>query len=600
MGAVAASMETEFVPESGHEHVRVLHVYSGNMFGGVEWFLRTLAEHGGHAPWMTSEFALCFAGKIANDLRSLGARVHMLGEARFRMPRQVDAARVALSRVLETGRYDVVVCHSAWPHAMFAPVVRTHGARLVQFMHDVPNRRGWIDHLANRTTPDLVMCNTHFMANAGPWWFHGVPRQMLRYPVPVARVPESTRATLRAALGASEDDVVILHASRMQEWKGHRVLIEALASIRANPRWICWIAGGAQRPGEMDYERDLRASVEQHGLSRRVQFLGHRDDIPAVMASSDIYCQPNIAPEPFGVSFLEALAAGLPVVTTAMGGPLEIVDDSCGMLVPRDARDVSAALTLLVDDDERRATLSRAAPVRARELCDVPTRIREMACAFSAFKTAVPARPSRAPAAKAKSLDPLFSAVAGILRKRSAHYDTIVDLGCGEGDGAGYLRDLYGRYLGGDFVEQERFPGSDSVGFRATDLNREPYPFDDASADAVVSIETIDRLENPYALVRQMSRILRPGGWLVVTTTNQLSAISKLHLVTNHQFAAFDDEFPEAARAHITPLVEADLRRIAGLCGLVDVDVRYGGTGRLPTVSRRWFSDHLFLAARRP
>ena len=60
MGAVAASMETEFVPESGHEHVRVLHVYSGNMFGGVEWFLRTLAEHGGHAPWMTSEFALCF------------------------------------------------------------------------------------------------------------------------------------------------------------------------------------------------------------------------------------------------------------------------------------------------------------------------------------------------------------------------------------------------------------------------------------------------------------------------------------------------------------------------------------------------------------
>ena len=49
--------------------------------------------------------------------------------------------------------------------------------------------------------------------------------------------------------------------------------------------------------------------------------------VPRLMAAADIYCQPNTTPEPFGIAFVEALAAGVPVVTTAMGGPLEIVDD---------------------------------------------------------------------------------------------------------------------------------------------------------------------------------------------------------------------------------------------------------------------------------
>ena len=52
------------------------------------------------------------------------------------------------------------------------------------------------------------------------------------------------------------------------------------------------------------------------------------------MHAADIHCQPNTAPEPFGLVFVEALYAGLPVVTTALGGALEILTDACGVLVP--------------------------------------------------------------------------------------------------------------------------------------------------------------------------------------------------------------------------------------------------------------------------
>ncbi len=386
MPSTAPSAQVE-VP-SPADKVRILHVHSGNLFGGVEWFLRTLAQRGAqHAPWVTADFALCFEDRIARDLRNLGATVHMLGPVRFRSSRSVGLARKALTRVLDDCRYDVVVCHSAWPHALFAPVVRACGAHLVQFMHDVPNRLGWLDHLASLTPPDLVLCNSRFMETSGRWWFRNVPRRMIRYPVPAGeRTGPTARAELKASLGASATSVVILLASRMQAWKGHRLLIAALERLRADPRWTCWIAGGAQRPAEEAYEASLRREVARLGLERRIAFLGHRTDVPALMDAADLHCQPNVSPEPFGVVFAEALSRGLPIVTTAMGGPLEIVDDRCGVLVPPAVRPLAGALALLIEDDERRAALSSAAPKRARELWDVETRVRELANALSSLK----------------------------------------------------------------------------------------------------------------------------------------------------------------------------------------------------------------------
>ena len=90
--------------------------------------------------------------------------------------------------------------------------------------------------------------------------------------------------------------------------------------------------GGAQRDAEIAYVDELRRRIDEAGLAERVQLLGARDDARAVIAAADIYCQPNLEPEPFGLSLVEAMYAGLPVVTSAAGGALEIVDETCGVL----------------------------------------------------------------------------------------------------------------------------------------------------------------------------------------------------------------------------------------------------------------------------
>jgi glycosyltransferase involved in cell wall biosynthesis len=89
------------------------------------------------------------------------------------------------------------------------------------------------------------------------------------------------------------------------------------------------------------------------------------------MAAADVLCQPNLSPDAFGIAFVEGMYAGLPVVTSALGGALEAVDPATGILVAPGRVDALAeALRELAGSSGRRAELGAAGPARARALCD--------------------------------------------------------------------------------------------------------------------------------------------------------------------------------------------------------------------------------------
>ena len=139
---------------------------------------------------------------------------------------------------------------------------------------------------------------------------------------------------------------------------------------------MSWQVGGAQRPHELRYLEELKQHAARLGIASRVRFLGERSDVPRLLAAADIHCQPNLRPEPFGITFVEALMAGLPVVTAAFGGAKEIIDESCGILVPPgDARALAASLRRLISDRNLRTRLGAAGPMRAHKLCDSATQM---------------------------------------------------------------------------------------------------------------------------------------------------------------------------------------------------------------------------------
>ena len=174
---------------------------------------------------------------------------------------------------------------------------------------------------------------------------------------------------MRGELQTAGDAVVIVQVSRMEPYKGHSLLLQALGRLAEAPDWVCWIVGGPQAPHQIGYLRRLQAEAAKAGLSDRVRFIGERSDVGRLLDAADIFCQPNLRGEPFGIVFVEALYHGLPVVTTRMGGAVEIVDDSCGRLVEPDSpAHLAEALQRLIRDEGLRKDLGRGGPERARSI----------------------------------------------------------------------------------------------------------------------------------------------------------------------------------------------------------------------------------------
>lgn len=361
--------------------MRVLHVYSGNLYGGVETLLATLARHRHLCPEMEPHFALCFEGRLSDELIAADVPLHLLGKVRVICPATVWRARRTLSGLLRRQSFDSIVCHSAWSQALFGPVARGAGLPLVFWLHDATDGRHWLDRWASTTQPDLALCNSRFTAGSLPNLYPHARAEIVYCPV-APSVPcysNADRESVRAELQTPEDAAVIVQVGRMERLKGHALHLEALGLLSDLPGWVCWQVGGAQRPHEIRYLEQLKNAAARLGIAERVRFLGHRTDVAKLLAAADVYCQPNTGPEGFGLTFIEALSARVPVITTAIGGACEIVDDSCGDLVrPNDVQGLATSLRHLIKDRTLRANLGLAGAARARRLCDPLTQVRHL------------------------------------------------------------------------------------------------------------------------------------------------------------------------------------------------------------------------------
>lgn len=317
--------------------VKVLHLGVGNLYGGIETTLVNIARRRDLMPKVDINIAICFPGKLQQNLEEAGMTPHLLGAIRFRYPWTIWRARRNLARLLGKLKPDIVVSHSCWTQAALGPTIRRAGVKLVTFMH-APAGQSWFEWLASFTRPDLVVANSRFTATTLRSLFPEVPISII---FPICDIPEITdkadvRSVMRAALGCPAARKVILIAARFDHCKGHALLLDALARLDGSLDWECWIVGGATQASEKALELKLKEQVARLKIGNRLRFLGHRGDVLYLCAAADVFCQPNTDPEAFGHVFVEAQAMGCPVVTTAMGGPLENVEQgSCNRLVAR-------------------------------------------------------------------------------------------------------------------------------------------------------------------------------------------------------------------------------------------------------------------------
>jgi len=201
---------------------------------------------------------------------------------------------------------------------------------------------------------------------------------------PFLAVSLAAIAKLRREI-SPENATLIGIFGRLAAWKGQAVFIDAIAR---RPNAVGVIVGAALF-GEEDYAQELHRQAQALGIAHRVIFLGFRRDIPALMRAMDLVVHSSIAPEPFGRVVVEGMLSGNPVIGSAAGGVLEIIEHGkTGWLFePGNADALAQTLALVLDHPAQTAAVAQAGRLHACATFTVAATVKQIDAALELLFT---------------------------------------------------------------------------------------------------------------------------------------------------------------------------------------------------------------------
>jgi glycosyltransferase involved in cell wall biosynthesis len=344
--------------------------------GSIQLFLlaRSLVEAGAHVEAI-------FNYKAGADrergnfalLESLGVKVDFLRINRWWQPPQIARMRARLRE----GRFDIVHSHKgsdlsllllALPGLPLPCLVNTRGVNFPLGVNRYKYRLKRLDRIVVVSEDSKrAMVERGAPAAKIRVVYGGVDTQRFR-PLP------ADRAAARAELGLPDDAFACVVAANLVRQKGHGDYLAAAASLRAARPHMWHVFAGA---GD---QTALREEAARLGVADRVIFAGFRRDMERVYAAADASIMPSFAGEGVSGVLREAMACGLPVITTAVGGNPELVKDgAAGLVVPvRDPAALAAAMARFDDDRDFAARLAAAGRELVLANFSVETRARNI------------------------------------------------------------------------------------------------------------------------------------------------------------------------------------------------------------------------------
>ncbi len=178
---------------------------------------------------------------------------------------------------------------------------------------------------------------------------------------------------VRYDLGCKSDELLVGSVGRIGWWKGHEFFIEAMAiALKTIPNLKGTVVGSMTYPTQsnIEYQDFLHALVKSKGLEDKILFAGHQHNMPEIMAAMDVVVHASSEPEPFGLVVIEGMAAKKPVVATAAGGVLDIIENGVnGFLVPcKNSEEMAKTIVKIFSDTKKAAQIGCAARRRVKEM----------------------------------------------------------------------------------------------------------------------------------------------------------------------------------------------------------------------------------------
>ncbi|MCC5951524.1 MAG: glycosyltransferase [Acidimicrobiia bacterium] len=329
----------------------------GHMGGGAERALLDLAtaEVGDQF-----RFAFFEPGDLVDAIARADRRVLVKPAGRIRSVHRAWQGGREIGKWFHSERVSAVLVWMASGIVPGAIAARTARAPLSWYQHGIPATPTAIDRLATLVPQTTTLaCSGLAARHQRAIWPHRRV-EVMHPPVDLRRIREQmppSRAEARRALDLPDDAFVLLMLSRFERWKRPDILIRSVAELPDDVH-ACLL--GSAHPRDPEFADEVVQLPVDLGIADRVRLPGWRDDIPTWIAASDVLVSAS-AGEPFGISMVEALAAGVPVIGTYGGGAEEIVRPGIdGLLVPSDDVDalvdaVSTVRSMVWDQDDAKA-----------------------------------------------------------------------------------------------------------------------------------------------------------------------------------------------------------------------------------------------------
>jgi glycosyltransferase involved in cell wall biosynthesis len=359
-------------------HVSVLFFTNSVERGGAEEHILTLLHGLDRARFHP---ALACPEGLAARLRADAPPDVEITSLTLRRPQDVAAAG-RLARLVRLRRVDVLHSHLFYSSLYASPVGRLAGVpAIIETPHIAERwRSGWkgsfaVDRLIGRSV-DYYVAVSHANARYLVQDKRLPARKVVVIPngCDLARFdrPRDPASPLKAGLGLGPEDQVLLAVGRLAPQKGHEILLEALPAVRREvPRLHTVVVG------EGSLREPLERRTRELGLDDRVHFVGYRPDVAGWYAAADLSVLPSHF-EGLPLVTVESLAAGCPVVATAVDGtPEVVVDGVTGLTVPPGDPDrLGQAILRLVQDPVLRRTLGQQGRAHVRAHFDREQQVR--------------------------------------------------------------------------------------------------------------------------------------------------------------------------------------------------------------------------------
>ena len=359
-------------PRSTREPLTILYATPSGELGGVERFLDGLLEHHDRARVRP----ILLAGRDGSWIESLRERGHHATVLPGAHLRNIVAFTRALHGLLKRERVRLVHSAFAWTHALTAPAA--HLARVPQV---------WFEHgpvWSDRWRGVTSLFPTRAILVNSSWTLRAVRRSIhvassyhvvpLSVDVDRLRPDAVARARFRARWSVTDDDVCVGIVGFLDPYKGQHVFLEAAQQVLARgQRAVFFLVGGPRAGAAAEYCAPyiarLHAMVAELGIESHVRFTGHVDVLDGALDGLDVVVNASVNPEPFGMTIIEAMAKGRPVIGPAEAGPKENISDGAdGLLVPPgDVPALAQAMARLAGDPALRARMGVAGRRKAEE-----------------------------------------------------------------------------------------------------------------------------------------------------------------------------------------------------------------------------------------